>query len=336
VAAVLGVALLEWEALQRDAESLQRVASQWHDPNTRFDSELGWRPIESRQVELDWGEVRTNQQGFRSAPLRAGAQAIAVLGDSVAWGLGVDAADSFPGLLDGAFRRRNWQVSNLAVSGYGLGQSYLWLMEQRESLPVLRHVIFAICADNDVEDTSSNSRYGRRKPLYRVRNGQLRLEGVPIERHSLRHWYTDSRVVRGLLGRLPRLEAAALARMGDFRLAPDEANDVIRAVLVATRDEVAQRGGVLHAVLLPSRKNWSESTATYELLRQAVLTADVPIVEPSRMMRMLESSADSLFIDASHLTPAAHSIVSFALQLHLIRYEERTRARSQTTTTPSS
>jgi len=330
------VAVLEWDGLRDDLATARDSATEWRDPNTEFDPELGWRPIADRRVELDWGEIRTNQYGYRSDPLRPGATAVAVLGDSVAWGLGVQAAATFAGRLDLAYRKRGWQVSNLAVSGYGLGQSYLWLRAQREALPRLRHVILAICADNDIDDTSANSRYGRRKPLYRMNDGQLALEGVPIARHSLRHWYSDSRVARGLLGRLPAVERVVLARMGDRRLDRDEAYKVIRALLAETRREVAARGGVLHAVLLPSVRDWETVTANYEFLRQAARAAELPLLEPRTLLRLLEADTERIFIDATHLTPRGHEVVQFVIERHLSIYEERMRSRSQTAIIPSS
>jgi hypothetical protein len=227
-------------------------------------------------------------------------------------------------------------VSNLAVSGYGLGQMLLWLREQRTTLPALRHAILAVCTDNDVDDTASNSRYGRRKPLFRFRDGALVVEGVPIDRHSLRHWYTDSRFVRGLLGRAPRIESMLLARMGDHRLGPEETNAVIRRLIAAIRDEVRSRGGVLHVVLVPSRRDLPAASADYEVLRQAALASGDPPIEVGELMRGLGLPPDALFLDASHLTPRAHGIVAFAVRARLERYEERMRSRSQTATTPSS
>lgn len=336
VVAAFGLAALEWNALRQDVSHFERVATEWHDPNTRFDSELGWRPIPSRRVRLPWGEIRTNEQGFRSDPLRRDAEAIAVLGDSVAWGWGVAANQTFAGRLDRAVRELGWQVSNLAVSGYGLGQSYLWLVTQRQSLPALRHAVLAICADNDIDDTAANSRYGRRKPVYRMRDGQLRLEGTPIARYSLRHWYTDSGAMRGLLARAPRLEAATLARLGDLRVEPEEANEVIGALLAAMRDEVRGRGGTLHAVLLPSRRDWDALSTNYQRLRRAVREAGIPLVEPRTLLQLVASSPDEVFFDASHLTPAAHTIVSLTLQWHLTRYEKRGPASSQRPATSSS
>ena len=269
---IAGIALLEWDAVRADARTFGEAATRWRDANTEFDPQLGWRPIADRSVELAWGEVRTNAEGFRSAPLHPDAEAVAVLGDSVAWGLGVPGRESFPGRLDAGFARRGWQVSNLAVSGYGLGQSHLWLQRQRASLPRLRHVILAVCADNDLDDTRSNSRYGRRKPLFRSDPDGLRLTGVPIARHGLRHWYTDSHLLRGVLARWPWLEAWYLGRAGDLRLADDEAERVLLGLLNAIRDEVADRGGRLHVALLPSTRDWDQLSPGYELLGRVGLS----------------------------------------------------------------
>lgn len=332
----IGVAVLEWDALREDAATFGDEAVGWRDPNTQFDRALGWRPIPDRRIDLAWGRIETNAQGFRSAPLRSGAEAVVVLGDSVAWGLGVDGSDVFAARLDRRYAARGWQVSNLAVSGYGLGQSHLWLERQHPALPRLRHAVLAVCADNDFDDTISNTRYGRRKPLFRDDGSGLRLEGVPIARHGLRHWYTDSRFVRGLLGRAPRLEAWLLERAGDVRLGPEEADRVVRGVLAALRDAVAARGGTLHALLIPSTRDWKAASTGYESMRQAIRASDLPLIEPRDFMHAVSPAPEALYLDATHLSPRGHQLVAFSVERYLVRFEERTRARSQTATTPSS
>jgi len=340
-AAILAIGLiaLEWSALEQDSARLRERDTSWHDPNTRFDAELGWAPIPSRAVDFDWGEIRSNSHGFRSEELRDDAEQLVVLGDSVAWGFGVSGERIFSALLDRALHPDGMQVSNLAVSGYGVGQDLLWLERQRETLPRLRHAILALCANNDIADTASNARYGRRKPLFRYEDGELRLVGTPIARNNLLHWYTDSRFLRSALGRAPGFERWLLARIGHVRLDVQESDAVLDALLVRLRDEVAARGGQLHVLMLPSQRDLPTRSEDYERLRQAAFAASVPVVEVDERLQLAGRDPSQLFLDATHLRPRGHAIVARALLEHLARYDPaiaRTRSRFQAATAPSS
>jgi len=93
----------------------------WHDPNTQFDAKLGWSPIPKRGFKHHkWGKITTNSLGFRSEELDQNKKQIIVLGDSVAWGYGVSDEETMPYLLEQKLQSLDYQVSNLAVSGYGI------------------------------------------------------------------------------------------------------------------------------------------------------------------------------------------------------------------------
>ncbi|MEZ4216890.1 MAG: hypothetical protein R3E88_10475 [Myxococcota bacterium] len=353
---VLGIALvgaalvaLDGALLLEDFAAARANATSWHDPNTRFDPELGWAPIPSRRVELDWGTIETDEHGYRSPPLRPGSARIAVLGDSVAWGFGVDGDAAFPARLSRALAPFGVDVANLAVSGYGLDQTWLWFARQREALPALRHVVLALCARNDVADTQSNARYGRRKPLFRrARTGEASDDGIvlddgPIRRHSLRHWYADSRFLRGALARVPALDAFVRARLGDVLLDRAETDAVIGALLARIDRETRARGGELHVVLLPARDDLDGEGDDYRLLRARTLSARLPLVEVLARLRAATlggARSQAVFLDAMHLRARGHAIVARALLDHLaavdpaLAPDARTRARSQTTSPP--
>jgi len=101
-----------------------------------FDSDLGWRirpSLSTRIVFHGQGlHVETDSRGFRSPeipePRTAGTFRILVLGDSEAWGWGVDQGEDFsarlPDLMgDGV------EVFNTAVPGYSTDQQ-LWTLEK--------------------------------------------------------------------------------------------------------------------------------------------------------------------------------------------------------------
>ena len=77
----------------------------WHDPNTRFDQELGWSPIPNGEVQNHpWGKISSNSHGFRSEEIDRNQSHIIVLGDSVAWGYGVGDEETMPHYLNQGLR----------------------------------------------------------------------------------------------------------------------------------------------------------------------------------------------------------------------------------------
>ncbi|MBI1858924.1 MAG: SGNH/GDSL hydrolase family protein, partial [Candidatus Melainabacteria bacterium] len=139
----------------------------WHDPNTRFDSELGWSPIPNRSLNIpSWGTISSNSYGFRSAEIDQNKKQIIILGDSVVWGFGVSDTETFPYYLDKMASRSGYHVSNLAVSGYGIDQYYLFLKRHMKKFKNLQVVILGICTSNDLLNASSNFAYGKRKLLF--------------------------------------------------------------------------------------------------------------------------------------------------------------------------
>ena len=79
----------------------QYLNQTWHDPNTQFDSELGWSPIPNRSINFPgWGILSSNSLGFRSSEINQSKKQIIILGDSVAWGFGVNDTETFSYYLD--------------------------------------------------------------------------------------------------------------------------------------------------------------------------------------------------------------------------------------------
>ena len=136
----------------------------WHGAMpTHFDSQLGWSNIPNNSVVIKGVKYSTNSLGFRSSEINPEMKHLVLVGDSVTWGLGVNddktASNSIEKKLTG------YQVINLGVSGYGLDQSYLNLERSIDSIkPEIIGVI--IYTGNDLIDTSTNSSYGKSKPLF--------------------------------------------------------------------------------------------------------------------------------------------------------------------------
>jgi len=146
------------------------------------DDQLGWRYLPSVNVrhktqDFDIG-IQLNSRGERddeSAPEEMARHGkLLLLGDSLAFGWGVEVGDSLANRLEVALDR---EVRNLAVSGYGTDQELLKLrLEGLSQKPVAVIVVFC---DNDVEEVLRDFMYGTRKPRFTLAGDRLVLESVP-------------------------------------------------------------------------------------------------------------------------------------------------------------
>lgn len=151
------------------------------------DPELGWvyRPHASarhRTSEFDVS-IEINSRGFRGPEWGAkqpGRPRVLVLGDSYAFGWGVEQSESFTARLQALVPE--WEILNAAVSGYGTDQEYLLLL--RLIPDVQPDLVLDVFCSNDRVESASKSSYGRLKPYF-VRTGSgLELRGVPIPEPS--------------------------------------------------------------------------------------------------------------------------------------------------------
>ncbi len=148
----------------------------------QFDSELGWSPIPNKKISINqYSNFQLNSLGFRSAEIDNSKEHILVLGDSVAWGFGTKNQETIPYYLSQKFP--NFQVLNMAVSGYGIGQSYLFLKKHIDKVnPKL--IIFIVYTGNDLHETGSNKAFGKSKPIFVPQNSQIKLMNDNISKFS--------------------------------------------------------------------------------------------------------------------------------------------------------
>jgi len=124
------------------------------------DDELGHIPIPGARVEYPaFGVTFTvNEDGYRgeavSIERNAARRRIVVLGDSFAWGHGVEAPNAFPEIL--AQQLKETDVVNLGVPGFDLRDERIWYERiGRQFRPDV--VVLSVC-QNDIRDLDGEAR----------------------------------------------------------------------------------------------------------------------------------------------------------------------------------
>lgn len=295
----------------------------WHDPNTKFDSELGWGPIPNTKVYVpDWGTITSNSHGFRSAEIDRNKKQIIILGDSVAWGFSVSDKETFPYFLDKLVSNSGYQVSNLAVSGYDLGQYYLFLKKHIDKFNNLKQVVLVICTQNDLVCTGRNFDNGKRKPLFTIRNDDLMLTNNNISEYCLRNLFSRSYFLgkylpnKGLIGK-------ALSQIsGDKTLSSgNELEKVSRALLQKIYELILSHNAKLLVVLSPSTKDFIEKSASlnaFEYVFKELKLKDLSYIDYIEVLKKEDrKELKSLYLDDGHYTKKGNLLLAKTVYSHL-------------------
>lgn len=224
-----------------------RTATYGPTTNPRYvvhDPLLGWRyrPLaRARHVTADFDvEVAIGALGFReprSMPARA--PQILLLGDSLAFGWGVEAGETAASRLEEELGVSVW---NLGVSGYGTDQQLLLLRERAFAAgldaPLAPRLVLSLHCPNDVEEVARPVVYGQAKPCFEGSPEELVLANTPVPRS----W----------LARVSQLYASLGRRLAEAGQRPLSAEAVERAreVVVALYRQMEAEARELGAALV--------------------------------------------------------------------------------------
>jgi lysophospholipase L1-like esterase len=150
-----------------------------------YDSIRGWRgraDVEARFQRMDFSVmVRQNRYGYRgwdcAVEKAKGRRRMLVLGDSYAWGYGVEDDKMFTSILDD--RLPAMDVLNLGCSGYGTDQELLTL--ETDGLRFDPDVIVVVVTlPSDFENNTHAVQYDYPKPYFIFRGNTLVRRNVPV------------------------------------------------------------------------------------------------------------------------------------------------------------
>lgn len=153
----------------------------------QYDPQLGWanKPGATGLWKPNPGEpevpVAINANGLRGTEHRyertPGRKRILVVGDSLSFGFGVPVEDSFPEILQSLIGS-GWEVVNASVVGYGLDQAYLLFLT--EGIKYEPDLVLVKFSSADIYDLRCSLRFGTPKPYFRLLEGRLKLQNVPV------------------------------------------------------------------------------------------------------------------------------------------------------------
>jgi len=155
----------------------------------KYDALLGWAHQSGQQGVFEKPQfrihVRINQKGLRdrehSYKRRDNMKRILVLGDSFAWGFGVEETNRLSELLE---KSLGVEVINAGVSGYSTDQELLWF--RSEGIKYDTDLIILVFCSNDERDNHLQRVYHvYNKPRFTIEENNLTLKGVPVPKVSL-------------------------------------------------------------------------------------------------------------------------------------------------------
>jgi len=143
----------------------------------RPDSDLGWALLPNLDLIRNnhdgepW-HTRTDEQGLRgpSTWSETASKRMLVLGDSFAFGEGVDIDERFDSLI--AERFPDLSIVNLGVMGYGTDQQAIKLRAWEDDLRP-GDLVLVLTYSNDFFDVASTTHSGRSKPWFSIEDGSL-------------------------------------------------------------------------------------------------------------------------------------------------------------------
>ena len=255
--------------------------------------------------------MSSNSHGFRSHEIDSPKKHVILMGDSVAWGFGM--ADNYIAsyFLQANLTDRVYQVHNLAVSGYGIGQYYLYLKRHLDKFESVDHLFLMIYGPNDPGDTSSNANYGKRKPLFVIEDDELVLKNSEIKRNNLRNLFTSSYLITQLTNHSKWARDFFARLAGDKKIKKDEAEEVMRRLILKIQDLAESKGAELTLLVSPSVYDFFRQTAGYKFFQNYCENSELQCFDLAEEIRnRSELQPMKLYGDPHHYNSKGHEIIA--------------------------
>jgi len=313
------------------AEWLARALAPDYLARTRglhvFSETYGWAPRQGASTTIAGNRVSFNAVGYRgrelAVPRADGRTRVAVLGDSVAFGLNVSDEETFTHLLDS--RDNGIEASNLAVQGYGPGQQLLVLEREglREDPDV---VLLAFCLANDFADVVLPvSLYDGRTPTPRFRlvGDRLVLEDPGLRQSRARaalQWLGDySHLFNRVSALAPQPEVLPGLHWRDRKreaLRDEEHALRLSVALVRQMNALCRERGITFLVaVFPNQSSYREKQYLAGRFVESLGRDGIRVIDMAAHFRARDLPFDEFALDGmGHLGPRGHSVASQVLE----------------------
>lgn len=317
IAALTAFAMLEGAIRILDPGLMVR-----HRGQQKYHPRLGWENRPGARSATNGIRVSIDDHGRRETgqPGTGAGAHMLLLGDSVAFGLGVSDEETFAAsLTQGA---PPYRVTKLAVPGYGPGQSLLRYESEADAIGA-SVVLLALCLGNDLADVASRHHLydeGLGKPRFALRDGILVLEDDHVRGHRLRMLLDRSFLLAWFRpaadGSGPRHEQTA-RRLEALRAHSEEAEDTLVAVVRRLRGEVERRGSRFVVAVFPDFRTLDPKSRRWPSLREKLsphvdLLDLTPILAPDH-----ETYSRNTLDHIGHLSKQGHEHAARAIRAHL-------------------
>lgn len=312
---------------------------------TQYDPELGWVNRKGASGNLNPPDERLpptqiliNAEGFRGRevqlPKPKGTKRILVLGDSNAFGYGVNEEERFSNLLEQ--RLAGYETVNLGVFGYGTDQEAILL--EREGLRYSPDLVILAFIPGDLTDNMCSIYSGISKPYCSLENGRIKLNNVPVPKPGERAMVKKNSRVRQALYRHSHLYRLVAQRFNEsrffmrdsvFEMSRDEGLQLTLAILEGM-NRVCRENGSRFAVLLLSHGTWvdtlgrnqQQEVGYYPILTRMLAGRGITVIDTTEKFVEEFRKGRKLFFDNDpvHLNVAGNRVAAEILHEGLLRY----------------
>ena len=279
---------------------------------------------------LDLSDQRDVQRPATHAPRADARRRVLHVGDSLAFGFGVDPSDTFVSAL----QRLEPEVEHVNGSMPGIApDAYLALVQAWTARQRFDAVVLYLFTDNDLRDLDGPYPCCDFEPLLAYADGGVALR-CPTARSAqlgragwewLRRNSPPPFLLRAILdeSRVAAYVSALMVEAGQrYSLTagstPEEQGRHLGAILGAARDHLRPTATSLAVVVLPGR-GWIDGSNPRSAEREQMLTlarqADLPTLDPGPMLRTAAAAGTSLFIgpperNDPHFNPIGHRLMA--------------------------
>lgn len=304
---------------------------------TEYDPVTGWRHIPKAVV----GDVIIDEHGFRVGQENeitrpVGERVISAGGDSFTFGFGVRGGEAWPAQLERLFPGRPYDVINIGVCAYGIGQMYLHY--HRRARRYSPEIVLVAFMSWDIERVVRRSWLnGREKPRYVLRNGELKLTNVPVplkldfDKKNIR--WNDILFDRRKLYLLERFRT--WERPEDLsknpvevylaeKITPDKYTEGVllsQKILERWRDEVEIKGGRFVVVVIPTKDELKSYRSLLQRLMVNLRDAGIEVLDCQSAFQK-EQDRGEIFLDNKHPSTRSHEVIAFEVYYYLLHSSE--------------